>query len=62
MNLNYVSFTRKSVPVFAINGYRGVKVYFHRFITTSAIDRCEWSISRFGRFTSGEGTFGICGF
>jgi hypothetical protein len=36
-----------------MKAYAGVDVYIHIFLT-SALDRCEWSASRPGRFTPGK--------
>jgi hypothetical protein len=43
----------KKVPVFDIKAYRGVKKWFHAFLT-SALDGCEWSPSHSGTFSSAE--------
>ena len=40
----------KFIPVHVIKAYRGVGVWLHPFLI-SALDGCEWSRSRSGRFT-----------
>jgi hypothetical protein len=40
-----------------MNGYGGVEVYSHVFLTPAFVGD-EWSVSRSGRFTSGERTSG----
>jgi hypothetical protein len=46
-----------TIKHYTMKAYEGVDVYIHIFLT-SALTGGEWSVSRPGRFTSGEITFG----
>jgi hypothetical protein len=52
-NLILYTYKYKTVPVYAIKAYRGIRVQLHLFLT-SALDGGECSTLHSGRFSSGK--------